>query len=202
MATFSTEQISLTMKNPSTGENLKANVYTLDGITNPDGTKRHLSMGQLVLAICLNRAVGLENGIVAIMESIAANTEKIRQLTTLEEHLVSCGNSAGLKFSDIGYAQSELPPGWSLSSFWTEFVNAECGTSYVFPSVGGTQVPRSTIDEIITTVEQKLDSYNTTSQEQLIDLQSRTSKRDDTYNLAANILKSFNNVNLGIANNL
>jgi hypothetical protein len=34
----------------------KANIYTVSGVTNSDGTLRQLSMAELVMVICLSRA--------------------------------------------------------------------------------------------------------------------------------------------------
>ncbi len=54
----------------------------------------------------------------------------------------------------------------------------------------------------ITAIESTMDSLNSFSQETMIDLQSQTNKRDQAYDMAANILKSLNGVQIGIANNL
>ena len=55
---------------------------------------------------------------------------------------------------------------------------------------------------VISTLEDKMDSLNTISQDTLIDLQSLTAKRDQTYDLVSNALKSFNTVLVGNANNI
>ena len=47
-----------------------------------------------------------------------------------------------------------------------------------------------------------MDSLNTISQDTLINLQSLTAKRDQTYDLVSNALKSFNTVLVGNANNI
>ena len=47
-----------------------------------------------------------------------------------------------------------------------------------------------------------MDSLNTISQDTLIQLQSLTAKRDQSYDLVSNVLKSLNNVLVGNANNL
>ena len=56
------DQIYLSMTSPETGEYLTANVYTVDGVTNADGSRRLLSIGGLVMALCLKRAHDLEMG--------------------------------------------------------------------------------------------------------------------------------------------
>ena len=57
------DQIYLSMTSPETGEFLTAYVYTVDGVYEADGvTLRRISMGQLVMALCLKRATDLESG--------------------------------------------------------------------------------------------------------------------------------------------
>ena len=57
------DQIYLSMTDPDTGEYLTADVYTVDGVYEADGvTLRRLSVGQLVMALCLKRATDLETG--------------------------------------------------------------------------------------------------------------------------------------------
>ena len=55
---------------------------------------------------------------------------------------------------------------------------------------------------VISVLEDKMDSLNTISQDTLINLQSLTAKRDQTYDLVSNALKSFNTVLVGNANNI
>ena len=53
MSSFVTEQIDLSMCSTQTGLPMTANVYTLEGVTAADGSPRLMSIGQLVMAICL-----------------------------------------------------------------------------------------------------------------------------------------------------
>ena len=62
-------------------------------------------------------------------------------------------------------------------------------------------LPSST-DELITEIESKMDSLNSFSQQKMIELQSETNKRDQSYDLITNILKSLNTVEIGIVNNI
>ena len=62
-------------------------------------------------------------------------------------------------------------------------------------------LPSST-DELITQIESKMDSLNSFSQQKMIELQSETNKRDQSYDLITNILKSLNTVQVGISNNI
>ena len=87
---FATQQIELSMCNPQTGLPLTANVYTIEGVTD-DGSPRLMSIGQLVMAICLQRASALEDQIIGVMNDINANTQLLEALTTVENALVAVG---------------------------------------------------------------------------------------------------------------
>ena len=56
-------------------------------------------------------------------------------------------------------------------------------------------------DTFVSTIEAKMDENNSFSQQTMIELQSETNKRDQSYDMISNILKSLNNVMVGIANN-
>ena len=85
---FATQQIELSMCNPQTGLPLTANVYTIEGVTE-DGAPRLMSIGQLVMAICLQRASALEDQIIGVMNDINANTALLSLLTDVEGALVA-----------------------------------------------------------------------------------------------------------------
>ena len=69
------DQIYLSMTSPETGAYLTANVYTVDGVYEPDGvTPRLLSIGQLVMALCLKRAASLETDILASDVNMSSRT--------------------------------------------------------------------------------------------------------------------------------
>ena len=55
--------------------------------------------------------------------------------------------------------------------------------------------------DLITQIETAMDRRNSINQQTMIELQSATSKRDQAYDMISNILKSLNNVMLGIVNN-
>lgn len=99
------------------------------------------------------------------------------------------------------------------ASYTPEDVIAECESVirvYLLPSLkgylnsgaGGTNVALLSTDELITKMESKMDSLNSFSQEKMIELQSATNKRDQSYDLITNVLKSLNTVQVGIANNI
>ena len=71
---ISVDQIDLSLADPSSGELLTANVYYVQGVNHPDGTPRQLSIGQVVMAICLARANELEEKIIGLMEKLNQTT--------------------------------------------------------------------------------------------------------------------------------
>ena len=70
----------------------------------------------------------------------------------------------------------------------------------IAPTATGGTLP--TGDELYSEIESKMDSLNSFSQEKMIELQSETNKRDQAYDIITNVLKSLNNTQVGIANNI
>jgi phospholipid N-methyltransferase len=56
--------------------------------------------------------------------------------------------------------------------------------------------------DFITKLEAKMDEKNSFSQQSMIELQSLTNKRDQSYDMISNVLKSLNTTLVGNANNL
>ena len=205
---FEINTIDLTGRDVESGKVLTANIYQLEGID------RELSIGQLVMAICLDRATELEAKIIELMNDMTATTARIEELSALEDNLVNFAGSTGTNtltptWANFGYGSaSDLPEGvTSTSTYWTTWLHDTFQIDYITDSDGntisaGTALTRDQVSEYITLVENKLDSLNSLSQEKMIELQSNTNKRDQSYDLISNVLKSFNTVLLGNANNL
>ena len=193
MEIFETHTIDLSLRDSSTNRPLTANVYTLEGVTNVDGTLREMSIGQLVMAICLSRATELEADIVALMEKMSENTAQLEALTEADTLLVA-------KTGTDTYSSITLSKSFTFVD--ESGVSHTCTTTDEVLSAFGISYSGRTYADIASDVETKMDSLNTVSQEQLIELQSQTSKRDDTYNLISNVLKSINTVLTGNVNNM
>ena len=197
---FATQQIELSMCSPQTGLPLSANVYTIEGVTEPDGTPRLMSIGQLVMAICLQRASALEDEIIGVMDKINANTQTLDALTTVESALVAIG------LSDKFNANTTFDYNGQTISYYN-FLTGAAESGYAglsgLPALDSNgKWDYDQVQTVISLVEDKMDSLNTISQDTLIQLQSLTAKRDQTYDLVSNVLKSLNNVLVGNANNL
>lgn len=184
METFKIASIDLSMKGVD-GNALTANVYTIESLTTADGQLRQLSIGQLVMALCLTRASEIEAKIVAKMEALASDSASLEKLTALDKDLVewqaeNANNTSARWEKYATYADALALAGYSTSRTFTY----------------------SEVETLISEVESKMDSLNSTSQTTLIDIQSLTATRDDTYNLVSNVLKSFQTVMIGNVNNL
>lgn len=182
------DQIYLSMTSPETGEYLTANVYTVDGVFEPDGvTPRLLSIGQLVMALCLQRAASLENDIIKKMNQIETVSEQLELMTKIETDILA--SNINMSSKTVSYKGES----YTYYRFLTEVMDVD-------------EVPTGTANkdstELITAIEAKMDENNSLSQKTMIELQSQTNKRDQTYDMISNSLKSINTVLVGTANNM
>ena len=202
------DTFDLSMTSPDTGRYLTANFYTVDGVTNADGSLRQLSIGQLIMAICLNRASKLETDIIALMEEMNATSAELKIMTTIEEKVV-------------GWTTADPQPHPGYEHLYHDTISGT-GTNYdgktymdVLRSMGiigdgiecvrwsGNKDPNDIMyDDFITALESKMDEKNTFSQQKMIELQSLTNKRDQSYDMISNVLKSLNTTIIGNINNM
>ncbi len=99
-----TVEFDLSMVSPQSGEFLTARTYTVEGVENADGSLRQLSIGQLVMAICLNRASKLEADIIALMEEMSATSAQLAALTDIENDILDGGaNMNNINTSHVTY---------------------------------------------------------------------------------------------------
>lgn len=182
------DQIYLSMQNPDTGEYLMADVYTVDGVYEADGTTpRLLSIGQLVMALCLQRASELEADIVRKMNTLENTTEQLELMTEIETELLN--GSVNMRSRKVVYRGEE----YTYYDFLSDIMQMN-------------EVPSGTVDasdtDFLTALETTMDSQNSFSQQTMIELQSQTTKRDQSYDMVSNVLKSLNTVLVGNANNM
>ena len=202
------DTFDLSMTSPDTGRYLTANFYTVEGVTNADGSLRQLSIGQLVMAICLNRASKLETDIIALMEEINTTSAQLKALTEIEtevlkwpDELKAAGTSARSLNNYNVSSDNAAYPGVTYKTALVDMGVIANGISYVRVS-GNPDSDDIMYDDFITALESKMDEKNTFSQQTMIELQSLTNKRDQSYDMISNILKSLNTVLIGNANNM
>ena len=194
-----TVEFDLSMVSPESGEFLTARAYTVEGVTNVDGSLRQLSIGQLVMAICLQRASKLEADIIALMEEMSTTSAQLADMTKIEQAVID------------DFAANQNGHAYNLNN-----VTVTSSTSAVkllrdLGVINSTQqyVRNDSIlsnadimyDDFITQIESKMDEKNSFSQQKMIELQSLTNKRDQSYDMISNILKSLNTTMTGIVNN-
>ena len=205
------DQIYLSMTSPDSGEYLTANVYTIDGVYDVDGELRLLSIGQVIMALCLQRASQLENGyddpetgeyvqgIIGrrnprtgiyqngLMDDVEDTSEQLELMTKIENAVLD--GSVNMSSTYVTYK------GVSYSYY-----------DFLINIAGMDEVPSGTVDssneDFISSLESSMDSKNSFSQQTMIRLQSQTNKRDQAYDMISNALKSINTVLTGNVNNM
>ena len=198
-----TVEFDLSMVSPQSGEFLTARAYTVEGVKNADGSLRLLSIGQLVMAICLQRASRLEigvwdetqqkyvDGIIPLMDEMNTTSAQLAALTEIENDILDGGaNMDNINTSHVTYDGRN-------DTFYDFLVNVM--------KLSASDVPTGLADasntDLITLIESKMDEKNSFSQQKMIELQSLTNKRDQSYDMISNILKSLNTTMTGIVNN-
>ncbi len=195
-----TIQFDLPMMDDATGLYMTANVYTIDGVKNVDGSLRELSIGQLVMAICLQRAAELETSIISKMASMQDTSELLGYMTEAEQKVVdyfTANPSAGIY---SGLNTDKASNGKTYAEILREAGVFNASQCYVRNDAIYSDADML-YDTFVSTIEAKMDENNSFSQQTMIELQSETNKRDQSYDMISNILKSLNNVMVGIANN-
>ena len=203
MNSFTVSTFDLSLQSSETGNPLTANVYRVDGIA------RELSISELVMAICLSRAAEVENNIIAQMEAMGRTTVNLETLTTIQTMLTKeMTENNHEKISEIsGGNRWSYTPQWydASGTLITKPVIYSYGDMKRFlTDVAGVTISSTTtmIAEVVTQTSSRVDTLNTTNQKDMINLQSWTNKRDQSYELITNMLKSINTVIMGNANNL
>ena len=207
---FDTKQIDLSMRNPDTGRFLQANVYFVEGVQNADGSYRELSIGQLVMAICLARATEVEQALILKMDALNQSSRMLDSLTSVETKITETaekktyGDSIGAKWSDIGCTKAEEEAFRKLydTDSWVRFATDYCGAPPLpnFDMDNGYSL--NAIDTVLTSFESRMDDLNTQNQSDMIEMQSLTNKRDQAYDLNAALIKSFQTVIIGTIANM
>lgn len=205
------------------GEFLTASVYSIPGVNND----LPMSIGQLVMAICLARATELEGNIIDLMEEMDNTSAELEMLTEIEtnllenkvltnehlEYLDSIGMDLRRDAHELAnYLATNPPPvdyedGDKVITIINKLDRYEDSGEwlsdeelYFLDRYGISAV--SYTEDHIKDIETKMDAKNSFSQEKMIELQSQTNKRDQAYDMVANILKSLNTTLLTTVNNI
>ena len=196
-----TVEFDLSMVSPESGEFLTARAYTVEGVENADGSLRQLSIGQLVMAICLNRASKLEADIIALMEEMSTTSAQLADMTKIEQAVIDdfAANQDGHAYNINNVSISSSTDGAVQLLRDLEVINS---TQQYVRNDSILSNADIMYDDFISQIESKMDEKNSFSQQKMIELQSLTNKRDQSYDMISNVLKSLNTVLVGNANNL
>ena len=173
---------------------LQAKTYSIQ-VENADGVMETklsgLSIGQLVMAVCLERAVEKENEIITIMNTLNNTSSELENLTEIETEIVGKDAKSG---QSVNLATKTLTnkPDYTYQAYLQEIL----GSDVTVPATAN-----SDSSELITQIETAMDRRNSINQQTMIELQSATSKRDQAYDMISNVLKSLHTVMTGIVNN-
>jgi len=199
-----TVEFDLSMTDVDTGAYLTARTYNVT-VTDADGvtttTLRNLSIAQLVMAICLERAVAKEKEIIDTMQALNVTSSELQALTEIETEVVTKdarkGESVNLDTKEITYNGENQ----TYRTFLTAMFVADGMTESEIESLLSSTANADSKD-LINAIEKSMDKRNSLNQQTMIELQSATSKRDQSYDMIANISKSLNQVEIGIVNNI
>lgn len=164
------------------GAALTANVYNFGNLEN-------LSIGQLVMALCLARASELEAQIIKLMETMNTTSAQLEALTEIEEDLVKVDDNGLVK--DVSGSLTYNNVTYTYAYFLYDVIG-----------IDNKVLDTMTVGEAITEIETKMDELNSFSQQTMIELQSLTNKRDQSYDMISNILKSLHTTLIGNVNNM
>ena len=193
-SSIETVGFDLSMADIDTGMRLQAKTYNVM-VENADGVMETklsgLSIGQLVMAVCLERAVEKENEIISIMNTLNNTSSELENLTEIETAIV---NADAKSSQSVNLATKTLTnkPDYTYQAYLQELL----GDSVTVPATAN-----SDSSELITQIETAMDKRNSINQQTMIELQSATSKRDQAYDMISNMIKSLHTVMTGIVNN-
>lgn len=193
-SSIETVGFDLSMADIDTGMRLQAKTYSIQ-VENADGVMETklsgLSIGQLVMAVCLERAVEKENEIISIMNTLNNTSAELENLTEIETAIV---NADAKSSQSVNLATKTLTnkPDYTYQAYLQELL----GSGATVPATAN-----SDSSELITQIETAMDKRNSINQQTMIELQSATSKRDQAYDMISNMIKSLHTVMTGIVNN-
>ncbi|MBP5509542.1 MAG: hypothetical protein J6Z49_01340 [Kiritimatiellae bacterium] len=156
-----------------------------------------LTLPQLVAAVCIRRAAALEARSVAMMNEMTQNNGYMEVMADVVEQIVS-GNATFSSRASLpdGYRPRKAPANCTIKQFLT----LECGISEsALPSEIDTYDRRV---QVFTVLRQRMDSANTMSQQDAINLQSLINWRDVTYNMSSGVIAAYGTAATNMATNI
>lgn len=195
-------EFDLSMTDVDTGAFLTGYTYNVT-VTDADGvtqtTLRNLSIAQLVMAICLERAVALEQEIINTMNSLNRTSTELQNLTEIETAIVAKDGKQGEGIDLMHTTLQVDDQTYTYYDYLTNVIGLAVPTDSDNPNKA---TANSESTNLINDIEQAMDKRNSINQQTMIELQSATGKRNQAYDMIANISKSLSQVQTGIVNNM
>lgn len=175
-----TEKIATCYHAPQGAEAI--NLYAFNGV-------EHLTLPQLVMAVCIRQASMVEQFSVYKMNDINASANWLSAVSLAAQKVTEANNlSKVVDFSKTGY-QLKRVGGDGKKCTLQDFIVKECGISQsLLPSKIQSVDDKS---KVFTQLQNVMNRAALNNQEQAIALQSLLSRRDSTYNMSASVIKKL-----------
>ncbi len=156
-----------------------------------------LTLAQLVSAVCVHRGAHLEARAVTRMNKMTANNYYLEAMSSVCSQL-----AGGASLDDT----ADVPDSYEMRRASRpctiqRFLESECG---VTPTLPETNKPWTYAQRLATinSLKTAMDKANTTSQEDVIELQSIVNWRDVTFNASGSVVAHYGNCGMNMAENI
>ena len=157
-----------------------------------------LTLAQLVAAVCIRRCACLETRATARMNKMTRNNAWMQALANVCKQVAdgeSLQNNAKLPDN---YEPQHLSHDRDIYHFLVD----ECRSLGFTPQLHPNETAYKTRMDIIGKLKTGMDQANTTSQQDVIELQSMVNWRDVTYNASSGIIARYGNSGMNMAKNI
>lgn len=177
MSTIQVEKIGVNAHAPEGASDI--NLYAYNGVMG-------MTLGQLMMCICIRRAAVIEEQSVLKMNEINASAAWLEILAQVGERILTRSSlTATLNLTRSSYVPTKVP----TVTTYRDFLALEVGLGYsAVPTSLTTPDARTNLYRQLT---EKMSAASTSNQEQMIALQSLLSRRDATYNASASTIKKL-----------
>lgn len=166
------------------------NLYAYNGVSD-------LTLGQLVMAVCIRQAALIERQTVMKMNDVNASASWLSALSLVADRLMTRSSlDAEIDLADTGYVPtSTSSTRITLRNFLIQEAQVK---GSALPSDIRTHENKMAAFRI---VNEKMSAASINNQEQSIDLQSLLARRDAAYNASAASVKKLGTTTMGMADN-
>jgi hypothetical protein len=156
-----------------------------------------LTIAQLVAAVCIRRCACLETRATARMNKMTQNNAFMQALANVCKQVVD-----GAKMTDVANVPDSYDMRIPRGSDIRHFLLDECRMdTNVLLHIGDEPNYKSRM-QIVGLIKTGMDKANTTSQQDVIELQSMVNWRDVTYNASSGIIARYGNSGMNMAQNI